>query len=80
MPMPLEGFDPFSFFENIPLLGKLFHGAGGASAFVSNFINSITSMSELDMIGVITIGFALLVIISHAELLIKAWMPGGRIK
>ena len=74
-------FDFFGWMKGIPVLGKLFEGGAGATP-LEGFLNSLSSMSQLDMMGLIGAGFALAALAAYSEMFMRAQWPqprrGGR--
>jgi hypothetical protein len=72
-------FDVFKGFGKIPIIGGLFKaGPGGYSAF-EGWINGLMQMDQLEWMGMIAAGFAIVSIIAYSEILIRQILPQRRL-
>ena len=74
---PAAMFDFTSMLANIPIIGKLFESGTGTMPF-EGFINSLSSMSQLDMMGLIGAGFAVLAVAAYSEMFMRSMWPQPR--
>ena len=70
----IDIFAGFAVFENIPLVGALFSGGPGNMPFEA-WVESISTMDQLEMMGIIGFVFALLAIAGYSEMFIRAVWP-----
>lgn len=71
----IDIFSGFKIFENIPFAGALFTSSGGALTPFEAWVKSISSMNQLEAMGIIGFMLALLAIAGYSEMFIRAVWP-----